>query len=213
MKLAIVGATGFVGSRLLDEALLRGHEVAGICRTAQPARPRVRWIAAEVADTAALAAAFAGCVAVLHAYAPPRSAADAERIALQSAATGSIISALHRAGVRRVLAVGGAGTLEVAPGVRFMDSYAFPQQWLGGARSTAVIKDLLAAEPGLDWVFLSPPNLLEPGVRTGRYRIGKDRLLVDAVGRSAISVEDYAVAMIDELETPQHHRERFTVGY
>jgi hypothetical protein len=120
---------------------------------------------------------------------------------------------MRLAGVRRILAVGGAGTLEVAPGVLNMDRPDFPKEWEGGVKSTALIKDLLKAEPGLEWTFLSPSHLLEPGSRTGRFRLGADQLLIGPDGQSRISVEDYAVAMIDELENPKHTGKRFTVGY
>lgn len=215
MKIAIVGATGFVGSKVLAEALSRGHSVTAIVRSPEklPKDARINVVKADVNDSAALAAAFRGQDAVIHSYAPPRPDSVQSRIDQQTKATKSIIAALKSAGVKRVLAVGGAGTSEIAPGVRLMDSYLFPKAWEGGAKSTMVIKDLFKAEPDLDWIFLSPPHFLEPGKRTGKYRTGVDNLLFEeATGRSYISVDDYAVALIDETETHKHSRQRFTVG-
>jgi uncharacterized protein len=215
MKIAIVGATGFVGAKLLAEAVSRGHQVTAITRSPEKLRrdPHITAVAADVNDVPTLIEAFRGQEAVIHSYAPARKDSIDARIAQQRRATTSIIAALRGAGVRRILAVGGAGTSEIAPGVKLMDSYLFPKAYEGGAKSTAVIKDLLKAEPDLDWIFLSPPHALEAGTRTGKYRLGRDNLIFEeATGRSHISVDDYAVAMIDELENPRHSRERFTVG-
>jgi len=215
MKVAIVGATGFVGSKVLAEALSRGHAVTAIVRSPEklPKDDRIKVVQADVNDSTALAAAFRGQDAVIHSYAPPRQDSIEARIAQQTRATTSIIAALKSAGVKRVIAVGGAGTSEIAPGVRLMDSYLFPKAWEGGARSTMVIKDLFKAAPELDWIFLSPPHFLEPGKRTGKYRTGVDNLIFEeATGRSYISVDDYAVALIDEMETHKHSCQRFTVG-
>jgi putative NADH-flavin reductase len=215
MKIAIVGATGFIGTKLVDEAVSRGHEVVAVSRTVGEAAAGrgVTRVAADASDTEALTRAFKGVAAVLHAAAPSKKLDIDARIALQKVATASIIAAVKAAGVPRVLAVGGAGTLEIAPGIRFMDSYIFPRIWFGGAHSTAVIKELLQVERDFEWTVLCPPYFIEPGVRTGNYREDKDRMIVDETGRSAISVDDYAVAMIDELERPRHAGERFTVAY
>jgi putative NADH-flavin reductase len=214
MKVAIVGATGMIGSKLLEEAISRGHTVTGVSRHAAklPAHDRVRPVGVDVLDTKALADAFSGQDAILHAFAPPRLSVE-ERVEQQRAGTRSIIAAAKSAGVHRVLAVGGAGTLEVAPGVMNADRPEFPASWEGGVKSTALIKGLLAAEPDLDWTFLCPSHDIFPGERTGKFRLGLDQMLVDADGKSSISVADYAIAMIDELENPKHSRKRFTVGY
>lgn len=215
MKVAIVGATGKIGSKLLAEALARGHTVTAVVRNPAklPKDDRIRVAEADVNDGAALAKAFRGQDAVIHSYAPPRDISIQERIDQQTNATRTIIGALKAAGLKRILAVGGAGTSEIAPGVRLMDSYLFPKAYEGGAKSTAVIKDLLKAERGLDWTSLSPPHQIEPGERTGKYRLGEDNLIFNLDnGRSHISFDDYAVALIDELEKPQHLGQRFTVG-
>jgi putative NADH-flavin reductase len=214
MKIAIMGATGMIGSKLLEEAIDRGHVVTAVSRhaTKLPAHDRVRPVEADVLDTKAIADAFSGQDAILHAFAPPRLSVE-ERVAQQRAGTRSIIAAAKSAGVLRILAVGGAGTLEVAPGVMNADRPEFPASWEGGVKSTALIKGLLAAEPDLDWTFLCPSHDIFVGERTGKFRLGLDQMLVDADGKSSISTADYAIAMIDELETPRHSRRRFTVGY
>ena len=127
--------------------------------------------------------------------------------------TASIITAIKDAGIKRVLWVGGAGGLEVKPGVRVIDSPDMPLWVKPGSLATMNALDQLRKEPELDWSYLSPSAELKSGVRTGKFRLGKDQLLVDASGHSTISVQDYAVAMINELETPAHLRQRFTVGY
>lgn len=215
MKIAIIGATGFVGAPILKEAVSRGHQVLALTRNREKITPSASLAVREVdiTDSEALAQAVAGYDAVIHAFAAPRSDSVEERIARQTEGTKSIIRAVKQAGIPRLVAVGGAGTAEVAPGVPLMNSYFFPPEYEGGARSTAVIKDLLQTEDAFDWVFISPPNFLEEGPRTGKYRIGADNLVIElSTGRSYMSVADYAVAMLDELETPKHHRRRFTVG-
>ncbi len=124
-----------------------------------------------------------------------------------------MLASVKQAGVARFLSVGGAGSLHLPSGERVIDQPDFPAEWKAGALLTIAFLDLLRTENELDWVFLSPSALLVPGERTGKYRVGKDNLLIDADGKSHISLEDYAVAMLDEAERPQHHRERFTVGY
>jgi uncharacterized protein len=213
MKVFVIGATGRVGSKILQEALDRGHHVTAVVRRADsvPRHPNLIVINGDVFDTERLANQFIGHEAVIHSYAPPRDHPD--RPGEQIRATTSIILALKRSGVKRILAVGGAGTLESSPSVRLMDTPELPQEWQSGAISTAEIKYLLEKEMDLEWTFLSPSLYLRPGTRTGKFRLGTDALLRDKDGSSRISTEDYAVAMIDELENPRHTRRRFTVGY
>jgi putative NADH-flavin reductase len=127
--------------------------------------------------------------------------------------TRGIINGVKKAGVKRLLFVGGAGSLEVKPGVQAVDLPEFPAEYKQGALATREALNLLRKEPGLDWSFLSPSADLSPGQRTGKFRLGMDQLLTDSNGESRISVEDYAMAMIDEVERPTHIRQRFTVGY
>jgi putative NADH-flavin reductase len=215
MDVAIVGATGFVGSKLVDEAVRRGHKVTAITRSIQklPSHPNIDPVEADVNDINNLVSHFRGKDAVIHAYAPARELGVAEKIAQQEKATHTILMALKASGVKRLLAVGGAGSLYVSPGVRSMDLPEFPKAWEGGVKATLRIKEMLLAEPELEWTYLSPSTNLVPGERTGKFRLGLDELLVGEDGQSRISVEDYAVAMIDELERPAHTRRRFTVGY
>jgi putative NADH-flavin reductase len=215
MNIAIVGATGFVGSKLLDEAVFRGHRVTAITRSPQklPAGSAIAPVKADVNDVNVLTEEFRGKDAVLHAYAPARDLGVAEKIQQQGKATHTILTALKAAGVSRLLAVGGAGSLYVSPGVRNMDQPDFPKAFEGGVKATLLIKEILMKEPELDWTYLSPSHMLVPGQRTGVFRLGLDDLLIGKDGESRISVEDYAVAMIDELEQPRHSRRRFTVGY
>jgi len=215
MKIALIGATGFVGSTILQEAINRGHAVTAITRSPQklPRNDHIRPSKADVNDLQTLTKYFQGQDAVIHAYAPARDLSVQERIDRQRTATQTIIAAIKSTGVSRILAVGGAGTLEVSPGICNMDRPEFPAAWEGGAKSTAVIKELLLAEPDLEWTYLCPSHNLFPGERTGKFRLGHDQMLIGADGESRISVQDYAVAMVDELENPKHTRRRFTVGY
>ncbi|WP_300161085.1 NAD(P)H-binding protein [Solidesulfovibrio sp.] len=215
MRIAIIGATGYVGSVVLQEALARGHEVTAVVRHVEklPSHPKLTARAVDVADVAGLAEALAGSQAVIHAYAPPRDLPVDARIAAQRQGTRAILDAMKRAGVGRILAVGGAGTLVVPGGGRNMDRPDFPKEWEGGARSTAEVKEMLRLEPGIEWTFLSPSHLLVPGERTGAFRLGLDELLVGPDGESRVSLADYAMALLDELETPKHTGRRFTVGY
>ena len=246
VKIALLGASGFVGSKILAEALGRGHVVTAISRTPEklPKHANLRPAKATVPNVNELTEHFRGQDAIIHSYAPPydpdvrplvlaaiangsgmeaitryvpRDPAKHEahvkgRIEAQTQGTRAIIDAAKAARVKRLLAVGGAGTLLVN-GVRVMDSPKLPKAFEGGAKSTAVIKELLMREAELEWTVLCPPMSIEPGQRTGRFRLGLDDLLVAADGSSSISLEDFAMAVIDELENPKHTRRRFTVGY
>lgn len=213
MKIALIGATGFIGSGILREALDRGHQVTGIVRHTEnlPQHPNLVAQRGDVRDEAETARLVAGHDAVISGYSPGRDVADLyhEHISGYRA----IIDGVKNAGVKRLLVVGGAGSLEVAPGVQLVDTPEFPEQWKAGSLSTREVLYLLRDEPELEWTFLSPSGTIAPGERTGEFRLGTDQLLTDADGQSRISVEDYAVAMLDELEHPKHIRQRFTVGY
>jgi uncharacterized protein len=207
MKIALIGATGYTGSRILAEALSRGHEVTALVRdtTKITPAPRLEAKAADVTQTAALAALIAGHDVVISAFSPGKDSSGL--------GAASIVEAVKSAKVARLLVVGGAGSLEVAPGKRLIDQPDFPAEWKGGAIKTAAFLDALKTEPALNWTFLSPAANLVPGPRTGKYRVGGDRLLTDATGESRITTDDLAVAMLDEVERAQHSRRRFTVAY
>jgi uncharacterized protein len=213
VNIALLGATGFVGSALLNEALDRGHTVTAMVRDPERLEPRDRLVVkrGDVYDTALLANLIQGEDAVISAFNPGWK--DPNLYDDQVRGTASIIAAIKKAGIKRVLWVGGAGGLEVKPGVRVIDSPDLPDWVRPGSLATIDALEQLRKEPQLDWSFLAPSAQLQPGTRTGKFRLGKDQLLVDANGQSRISVQDYAVAMIDELENPKHIRQRFTVGY
>lgn len=215
MRVAIIGATGLLGTGLTPEAASRGHLATAICRHPDqiPPRDNVTAVACDIFETNRLAAILTGHDAVIHSYSPRRDHAS-DRTGPHVAATRSIIAATRAAKVPRLLAVGGAGTLLLPDGRKVMDAPDFPPEYRESAISTAAVKDVIAAEADdLDWTFLSPSLMFDERGRTGRFRLGHDHALFDASGASAISIEDYAVAMIDELETPRHSRVRFTVGY
>ena len=213
MKIVLLGATGFVGSALLKEALDRGHVVTAIARHPETLalRERLTVKAGDVFDSSALATLLTGHEAVISAFNPgwrnPNLYDDQRR------GTSAIIAAVKQAGIRRVLWVGGAGGLEVKPGVPVVDDPNLPDWIRPGSLATIDALEQLRKEPELEWSFLAPSAEMKPGSRTGKYRLGGDDLLVDANGKSHISVEDFAAAMIDELEHPAHVRHRFTVGY
>lgn len=212
MKIALIGATGFVGSALLKEALARGHQVTALVSRPEKlaTQPGLTALKADALDSAGLSAQLRGHEAVISAF-----SGHAQREVFNYYVRGirSIIDAVKSAGVPRLLVVGGAASLEVAPGVQLLDTPEFPAQWKETAAGAREALNMLRTEDTLEWTFLSPSAYLEPGERTGRFRLGTDQLLVDAEGNSRISIEDYAVAMIDELERPAHSRTRFTVGY
>jgi putative NADH-flavin reductase len=203
MKVALIGASGNVGSRILNELLNRGHEVTGIVRHPEKLRPHDNLIAkqGDVNDEAGLGTLLAGHDACI------------SSVKFQSMEPRILIEAVKRAGVKRLLVVGGAGSLEVAPGVQLVDTPDFPAAYKPEALAGRDFLNALRDEREIDWTFLSPSALFVPGERTGKFRLGTNRLLVGANGESKISFEDYAIALVDELETPRHSRQRFTVGY
>ncbi|OWY28393.1 NAD(P)-dependent oxidoreductase [Herbaspirillum robiniae] len=203
MNIALIGATGNVGSRILEEALRRGHQVIAIARDAGKiaARDKLTARSADVKDTAALAAAIAGADVVV----------SSGRFANFTAV--DVLPALKQAGVKRLAVVGGAGSLEIAPGKALVDTPDFPAEYKPEATAGRAFLNDLRGEKDIAWTFLSPSALFIAGERTGKFRLGADQLLADAAGKSWISYEDYAIALLDELEQPKHLRARFTVGY
>ena len=203
MKVAIIGVTGRAGSRIATEALRRGHAVTGIVRSPDkaPAPAGVDVRQGDANRPEELAALLRGHDAVI----------SAANFRVLKAAP--LLQAVKAAGVSRLLVVGGAASLEVAPGKALFDTPTFPEAHKAEAGEGRQFLADLRNEKDLEWTFLSPSALFAPGKRTGRFRTGKDALLTDEQGESHISMEDYAIAMIDELEHPRHIRERFTVGY
>ncbi|CRM84626.1 NAD(P)-dependent oxidoreductase [Pseudomonas sp. 8 R 14] len=201
-KIAIIGATGRAGSQLLEEALRRGHSVVAIARNTDKlaVRPGVTVKQVDALDANALEQAISGSDVVISA---------AHFATLPASA---VIGPVKKAGVKRLLVVGGAGSLLLGGG-RVIDSEGFPAEYKAEASAGAAFLDVLRQEKDLDWTFLSPSALFDGTQRTGKFRLGQDDLLVSSDGSSSISFADYAIAMLDEVETPKHSRQRFTVGY
>lgn len=215
MKVVLIGASGFVGSAILNELLNRGHEVKAVVRNPEKIKTvnqNLTIVKADAGSSGAVAEICRGFEHVISSYNPgwtnPNIASDTTLV------NSAILDGARSAGVKRILFVGGAGSLFIAPGKRMMDAGIIPDSFLPAVKSLANFYLVtLANEKTLDWVFFSPAGNIAPGERTGKFRLGKDDLIVDKEGKSNISVEDYAVAMVDEMEKPAHHRERFTIGY
>ena len=214
MKTVLIGASGYVGSFILKESLNRGHKVTAIVRHPEKItlqHPNLTVQKGDVRDEAEVAKLVAGHNAVISAYNPGWDNADIYNI--QVAAYRTIMAGVKKSGVKRLLVVGGAGSLETSPGKQVVDSPDFPAEYKGGALAGRDVLNIFRGEKELEWSFLSPSMLLEPGERTGKFRLGADRVLISETGESEISCEDFAMAMIDELEVPKYLRKRFTVGY
>jgi len=210
VKVAVYGATGQSGSRILKELVSRGHRVTAIAR--DPAKlpqpgPGVLVRQDDLSDPKQIAAAVDGADAVISAYAPPQDRPD-EIVGV----TQRQVDALSKAPNARLIVVGGAGGLYVAPGVTLIDSGYLPEPYLPIAKAHLQALNVLKAST-IDWTYLAPAAYFVPGERTGKFRLGKDELIANSAQESRISMEDYAVALVDELEKPQHRRQRFSVGY
>jgi putative NADH-flavin reductase len=214
-KIVLIGASGFIGSAILKEALDRSHFVIALVRHPKKIKIIHNHLIVKMGDVSLskiVTEASNGADAVISAYNPgwknPDIAAETSRVYK------SILEGVRKSGVKRFLVVGGAGSLFISPGKRLMDSGVIPESFLPAVSALAEFYLIdLEAEKSVDWVFFSPAGIIETGQRTNKFRLGKDDLIVNPSGESRISVQDYAVAMIDELEKPVHHRERFTIGY
>lgn len=216
MKLVVVGATGNIGRRIVQEALSRGHEVVGVVRdptAVESPDARVRLVKGDATNAEDVARAVRGADAVVSAISPRPNARGLPAPSLAANAR-ALIRGLRAAGVNRVLYVGGASSLEVAPGKALADQPDFPDAYKTEAREGRESLEVWRTEAdGLEWTYLSPAAEIGPGRRTGVYRTTGDRLLTDEAGKSFISFEDYAAAVLDELEHPRHVRQRFGVAY
>lgn len=214
-SVVLIGASGFVGNAILNELLSRGHKVTAVVRNPKKINVtnyNLEIVKTDVSDTNVMVEICKGKEAIISAYNPGWANPDIYEETLRNYPL--ILEAAKRSGAKRLLCVGGAGTLFCAPGLRVVDSGAIPDAIMGGVKSLGEFYlNTLMNEKAIDWIFFSPAGTLEPGKRTGKFRLGKDELIVDENGISHISVEDYAVAMVDELENPKHHYERFTIGY
>jgi len=209
MNIVMFGATGTIGSRILEELLARGHSVTAVIRDpGKLARyENVIGTAGDIFDSGSVADAVQGADVVVSAYGP-----GPEKPELLTKAMASLIQGVERARVKRLVAVGGAGTLEVAPGLQLVDTPNFPAEWKGIALAHREALELLKSAK-TDWTSLSPAAYIHPGERTGKYRVSQDQLLADEKGNSEISAEDFAIALVDEVETPRHPRQRFAVAW
>jgi putative NADH-flavin reductase len=203
MKIAVIGASGNVGARIVAELARRGHSITAIVRSPEKIAPQPHVTAkrGDVGDQGSLTKLLAGHDAAV------------SSVHFLDSDPAKLIAAAGDSKVGRYLVVGGAGSLEVAPGVRLVTTPGFPVAYKAEAERGAAFLDLLAQEKQLNWTFLSPSALFTAGERTGKFRLGTDQLLTAADGKSWISYEDFAVALADEIERPAHIRQRFTVGY
>ncbi|TDK32567.1 NAD(P)-dependent oxidoreductase [Luteimonas terrae] len=203
-RIALIGITGRAGSRIASELLARGHRVTGIARNTAdtPAQAGLTLLSADASRSEAVAPLLQGHDVVVSATRfDGGSTADV------------LLDALRQAGVRRLLVVGGAGSLEVAPGVALIDTPGFPEAYKAEAGAGRAFLEALRGVGDIDWTFVSPGAVFEPGTRTGSFRLGGDAFMVDSDGNSAVSMEDYAIAFADEIERPAHVRQRFSVAY
>lgn len=212
MNVVLYGATGMIGSRILRELAARKHKVTAVTRHPEKvaAGANITSIAGDVFKPVDIAAKVRGADAVISAYGPGPDADDSMRLMEDS--TRALLAGLKQAGVRRFLMAGGAGSLLVAPGVTLIDSGHLPAEWRDIAIAHRDALEILR-QSDLEWTSLSPAGFIQPGERTGKFRLGTDSLVMDAKGESRISAEDFAVAMVDELEQSKHVRQRFTLGY
>ncbi|MBU9142313.1 NAD(P)H-binding protein [Burkholderia multivorans] len=208
LNIALFGATGMIGSRIAAEAARRGHRVTALSRRPGAAGDGITAKAADLFDPASVAAALPGHDVVASAYGPKQD--DAANVV---AAVKALVEGARRAGLERVVVVGGAGSLEVAPGKQLVDTEGFPAEYKAVALAHRDALDYLKTVDDLDWTFFAPAALIAPGERTGTFRTGTGKLIVDANGDSRISAEDYAVAFVDALEQRGFVREIATVAY
>ena len=216
LKIALFGATGMIGSRIAAEAAARGHQVTALSRdpsrgaqgVAKTARDNLKAAKADLFDAASIAAALAGQDVVASAYAPPQD--DALKIVDASKAR---VAGARAAGIKRLVVVGGAGSLEVAPGKQLVDAEGFPDAYKTIALAHREAFAFYRTVTDLDWTFYAPAAMIAPGTKTGKFRTGAGALITDASGNSAISAEDYAVAFVDEIEQAHFVRQIATVAY
>jgi putative NADH-flavin reductase len=208
MKVVLYGASGMIGSRILNELLTRGHKVTAVVRNPDKVKASgAAVVHGDITDAASVAATAKGHDAAISAYAPPP-----DQVGLLQDATRSLLAGLETAGLKRLLMVGGAGSLEVAPGVQLVDTPGFPAAWKAIALAHRDVL-LILKTSSLDWTYQSPAAFIQPGERTGSFRLGTTQLVTDETGESRISADDFAVAMVDELEKPRHLRQQFTAAY
>ena len=211
MKIAIIGASGNIGSRVMKEALSRGHDVTGISRNTSKItekNSKLKLINCDIFNPSELVKHLENKDVVISAYAPAF-----ENVGQLVDATNTLIDVAKKAKVKHLIVVGGAGSLEVAHNALLLDSPQFPDAWRPIARAHKEALHLYEAEKSLNWSYAHPAAVIEPGSRTGKFRLGSNQLLVDVQGNSKISIEDFAIALLDEAEIPKHIQKRFVVAY
>jgi len=216
MKVVVLAATGQAGRTILSELISRGHQVTAVARTPDKLPNSINRVRDDLSSVDRIAEIIAGADAVVSAFGPPkddpRFFSDVNYTDQLASVTEREIAAVRKAGVPRLIMVGGCGSLEFSPGVTVLKSGHWPEKLVPIA--TSHIKAFAALRASdINWTYYSPPMLIEPGVRTGKFRLGGENLITDEQGKSWISFEDYAVALVDELEKPAHERSRFTIGY
>lgn len=213
MKIAIIGATGFVGSAILNELADRKHEISAIARNPKDTT-NATWIAADVFNVDALAEALKGHDVVVNAFNPGWTNPNIYDDFLNGSK--AIKEAVKKSGVKRFITIGGAGSLFVAPDLQAVDTPDFPKEIFNGANAARNYLNIIKEEKDLDWAFFSPAFEMHAGTKTGRtgkYRLGLENPVFNDEQRSILSVEDLAVVIADEVENPKHHQVRFTAGY
>ena len=211
MNIALIGASGFIGSAIRKEALSRNHKVTALVSDPSKLQPEANLNIqhTDVLNTELLSQQLRGHDVVISAFS---GHADADIYGYYLKGIRSIVEAVRAANVSRLMLVGGAGSLEIRPGVQLLDTPEFPAQWKATAEGARAALQILRDLPDLDWTVLSPPPHVHPGTRTGSYRTGLDAVIQRNGGPADISLEDYAVAMVDEAESARHRRQRFTVA-
>jgi len=213
MKIAIIGATGFVGSAILNELADRKHEITAIARTPKDTT-NATWVAADIFNVDALAEILKGHDTIINAYNPGWTNPNIYDDFL--AGSKAIQEAAKKSGVKRFITIGGAGSLFVAPDLQAVDTPDFPKEIFPGANAARHYLNIIKEEKDLDWAFFSPAFEMHAGTKTGRtgkYRLGLENPVFNDEQRSILSVEDLAVVIADETENPKHHQVRFTAGY
>ncbi|WP_306352992.1 NAD(P)-dependent oxidoreductase [Flavobacterium sp. '19STA2R22 D10 B1'] len=217
MKVAIIGATGFVGSNILNELISRNHDITAIARNPEATKTQnsqVKWVKADVLQVEELSKVLAGNDVVISAFNAGWTNPNLYNDFL--AGSRAIQSAVKKAGVKRFITIGGAGSLFAAPNLQFVDTPEFPAEYKAGATAARDYLNEIKNEKEIDWVFFSPALEMHPGIstgRTGQYRVGLDTPVFDADNRSILSGEDLAVVIVDEAEQANHHHQRFTAAY
>jgi putative NADH-flavin reductase len=213
MKIALIGATGFVGSNILNELTNRNHEITAIARNPKTGL-NANWVAVDIFDVAALAEVLKGNDLVINAYNPGWANPNIYEDFINGSK--AIQEAVKKSGVKRFITIGGAGSLFVAPNLQAVDTPDFPKEYHAGATAARDFLNIIKEEKELDWAFFSPAFEMHQGIttgRTGKYRLGLDNPVFDENQRSILSVEDLSVVIADEAENPKHHQVRFTAAY